>query len=333
MGFSYICKVAGADASGVGGFKASSPFLVATAPGAPTNVYGTGQQISFDAPSDDGGSKILEYRVKCTSDDNSDFQSTIVSDCADTSCTATLNLIVGSTYQCTVTARNAIKVGPASAPSAPFLVIFPPAAPVAITVDTRAKRITWRDDPQSAPSDSYILLCVSQDDSAASLQIPVQDQFYMFKSADLSSGRNYACSVAGVNQAGVGSFASSDQFIWWTIPSPPINVYGSEDLLSWEAPVDNGGSSNLDYLVRCVPRDGSNAINAVQTCADVLCSFLLTTMQPGKPYSCAVAARNKAGTSDYVTALNDLVKCVELHCCSLFTFYEIHENRGVICIL
>lgn len=199
-------------------------------------------------------------------------------------------------------------MGPASEPSPPYLVINSPLAPISIAVDTVSKKITWAENPESSPSDSFIVLCVSVDEGAASVQTSVQGTSYDFADQKITSGKAYVCSVAGMNPAGIGEFGSSDQFIFWTIPSPPVAVRGYEDLITWERPLDSGGSFSLDYVIRCVGKDGANTINAVQTCTDSLCSLLLPGIVPNKIYGCAVAARNKAGTSDFAQASADQMK-------------------------
>lgn len=71
--------------------------------------------VSFDKPADNGGSRILSYRVVCKSSDggrkaaNEGRKSPIK--------VSGLNI---KTYTCTVAARNKVGLGAASAPSDPF---------------------------------------------------------------------------------------------------------------------------------------------------------------------------------------------------------------------
>src|SRR3954462_12033823 len=88
-------------------------------PGAPTitsiKVGVRNVTVSFAKPADNGGSRILNYRVVCTSSNggrrgaNEGLRSPIK--------VSGLNL---KTYTCTVAARNKAGLGPASAPSDPF---------------------------------------------------------------------------------------------------------------------------------------------------------------------------------------------------------------------
>jgi len=90
-----------------------------TKPGAPTvtsvKVGVRSATVSFKKPTDNGGSRVLNYRVVCTSSDggakraHGGLKSPIK--------VTGLNL---KTYTCTVAARNKVGLGPASAPSNPF---------------------------------------------------------------------------------------------------------------------------------------------------------------------------------------------------------------------
>ena len=92
-----------------------------TVPGAPTITSVTPGfhrvKVAFDAPASNGGAKIVNYRVVCTSSDggrkaaNSGPKSPI----------KVSGLTTGKTYTCTVAAKNKAGRGPASAPSESFV--------------------------------------------------------------------------------------------------------------------------------------------------------------------------------------------------------------------
>ena len=90
--------------------KPGAPTITAVKPGF-HNV-----KVSFTAPASNGGSKIVNYRVVCTSSDggrkaaNSGPKSPI----------KVSGLTAGKTYTCTVAAMNKVGRGPASSPSDPF---------------------------------------------------------------------------------------------------------------------------------------------------------------------------------------------------------------------
>jgi len=90
--------------------KPGAPTITAVKPGF-HNVT-----VSFTAPTDNGGAKIVNYRVVCTSSNggrkaaNSGAKSPI----------KVSGLTAGKTYTCTVAAKNKVGRGPASNPSDPF---------------------------------------------------------------------------------------------------------------------------------------------------------------------------------------------------------------------
>ena len=89
-------------------------------PGAPAitaiSVGVRNVKVSFDKPADNGGAKIVNYRMVCTSSDggrkgaNSGPKSPI----------KVSGLTAGKTYTCTVADKNKAGRGPASAPSDAF---------------------------------------------------------------------------------------------------------------------------------------------------------------------------------------------------------------------
>jgi titin len=90
-------------------------------PGAPTiTAVAAGVKsvrVFFTKPADNGGSKIVNYRVVCKSTDggrkgaNEGYKSPIKIG----------GLNAGKTYTCTVAARNKVGLGTPSAPSDPFV--------------------------------------------------------------------------------------------------------------------------------------------------------------------------------------------------------------------
>jgi hypothetical protein len=90
--------------------KPDAPTITAVTPGFHS------VKVAFDKPASNGGAKITNYRVVCTSSDggrkaaNEGPKSPI----------KVSGLRTGKTYTCTVSAKNKAGRGPASAPSAAF---------------------------------------------------------------------------------------------------------------------------------------------------------------------------------------------------------------------
>jgi Fibronectin type III domain len=116
----YTCIVKARNNVGFGPASDPSNAIViqkALVPGAPTNVSATAGvrrvKVTFANPSDNGGSRVLNYRAKCTSSNGGSSASHE----ASKSPIFVAGLTGGKTYTCTVRARNKVGFGPASDPS------------------------------------------------------------------------------------------------------------------------------------------------------------------------------------------------------------------------
>jgi extracellular elastinolytic metalloproteinase len=73
-------------------------------------------KVEFTKPDSNGGAKIVNYRVLCTSRD----KRARAANEGPKSPIKVSGLTTGKTYSCTVKAKNRVGYGPASDPSAPF---------------------------------------------------------------------------------------------------------------------------------------------------------------------------------------------------------------------
>ena len=119
---SYRCTVAAKNSVGRGPASApSDPVLVkATTPGAPTITAVTPDvrsvTVTFTKPDDDGGARIANYRVKCTSSNGG----TTGAQTVEKSPILVRGLNPGRKYTCTVAARNKLGLGTPSERSDQF---------------------------------------------------------------------------------------------------------------------------------------------------------------------------------------------------------------------
>ena len=122
---SYRCTVAADNRVGLSPSSAGSSLVTArpTAPGAPTitsvNPIGSRKvMVAFNAPADNGGARIRNYLVVCTSSNGG----TRHDRAATRSPIRVVGLTSSKTYTCTVAANNGVRHGPASPPSLPVVV-------------------------------------------------------------------------------------------------------------------------------------------------------------------------------------------------------------------
>jgi hypothetical protein len=122
----YRCSVAADNRVGLGPASRLSPLVIPrpTAPGAPTitSVHAIGSRrviVAFKAPVNNGGARIRNYLVVCTSSNGGARR-----DRAATHAPIRVaGLTSSKTYTCTVLASNGVRHGAASSPSRPVVVL------------------------------------------------------------------------------------------------------------------------------------------------------------------------------------------------------------------
>ena len=119
----------------------------------------------------------------------------------------------------------------------------------------------------------------------------------------LANGTSYVFRVAAVNDTGTGSWSvNSSAVIPCTVPAAPTNVIGepgnSQAVLSWTAPLDNGGSPITDYVIQ-YSNTGSAPWTTFPHSASTATSATVTGLTNGTSYVFRVAAVNAAGTGSW----------------------------------
>jgi hypothetical protein len=111
----YFVRVAAINAAGIGPFdEVAGPAVVMVAPGAVSNIaistVGDKGKATWDAPSQDGGSPIIDYRIRVSTDLVN--WSTVISRTGNSNTSATFNLPDSKSYYVQVAAINSINIGP-----------------------------------------------------------------------------------------------------------------------------------------------------------------------------------------------------------------------------
>ena len=186
------------------------PTPAPTIPGAPTITSATAGvesvTVAYNAPASDGGAHIFRYTVTCTSSDGGVTRS------VDEQKTPTTvrRLTAPKTYTCTVTARNKVGPGPASAPSAPVVTLLPvvPNSPGAPTITSAVAgkhnvtvTYTAPTSDGGAPITEYRTTCIS---SNGGVTHSVHEHSSPTTVGSLTGGRTYSCTVAARNKRGFG---------------------------------------------------------------------------------------------------------------------------------
>jgi predicted phage tail protein len=287
-GTPYTFTVRATNAIGTGQPSApSAPVTPATTPGPPTDVTGArgnGQvTVSFTAPADNGGDPITSYTVTASPGgaDASGSAGPIV----------VTGLTNGTAYTLTVRATNSVGVGTASRPSAAVTPATIPGAPTSI-VGTRGNgqvsvSFTAPSDNGGDPITSYTVTASPGGATASGSASPIVV-------TGLTNGASHTFTVRATNGVGAGpASAASAAVTPATVPDAPRGVSAiagnAQAILSFVAPVTNGGAAITGYTVTASPGGASVSGSASP--------ITVTGLTNGTIYTFTVTANNGAGSS------------------------------------
>jgi hypothetical protein len=276
-----------------------------TAPDAPNGVQGVARDsavnLSWTAPSNDGGNPIQTYRI--TPYIGPSAQTTIVTGSTATNATVT-GLKNGTTYTFTVEASNAVGTSadsPLSAPVTPQAATVP-GAPSSVQGTSRdsAVGLSWTAPDSDGGGSITGYQITPYIGSTAQTPIVTSTAATSRVVSALTNGTAYTFTVAAINSAGTGAPSSPSGSVTPAaaeLPGAPTAVTGTASdgavKLSWNAPSSDGGSSITGY--RITPYIGSTAQTPVVTTDDST-SDKVTGLTDGTAYTFTVAAINSVGT-------------------------------------
>lgn len=221
---SYSFEVAAINAYGTGAdgntvSLTTSPYLVPTAPGVLSLAAGTPAHtnidLSWSAPSSDGGQTITGYKVEKSTDGSA--WSTIVADTGTTATTySATGLTLNTEYWLRVAAINSIGTGATSnEPNLTTANITPCGAPGTLSLAAGSDPVTGIDLSWSAPSSlgngtvSGYKIQISTNGSSWSDEVAdTSSTATTYSDTGLSSGVQKWYRVAAINQAGVGTYGN-----------------------------------------------------------------------------------------------------------------------------
>ncbi len=234
---------------------------IKTVPSAPQNLEasaGDGEvSLSWDTPSDDGGSAITNYRIyRGTTSGNLDLLTTVgnVLTYTDT------GLTNGQTYYYRVSAVNDVGEGSRSneVSATPEADTTVPPAPENLQVSAGDEEVSLSWEAPSSDGDSSITnYRIYRGTSSGDLSLlDTVGNVLEYTDTGLTNEQTYYYAVSAVNEIGEGAMSdevSATPEADTTVPSAPQNldaVAGNESVnLTWNPPVNDGGSAITDYNI------------------------------------------------------------------------------------
>ncbi|MTA27758.1 MAG: hypothetical protein F2562_02745, partial [Actinobacteria bacterium] len=314
-GTTYSFRVSARNTSGLGAVSNASTATPAGTPTAPRVMSATGGsaqvQLSWTAPSSNGGGAITGYRIESSADGGTTW-TTVNANTATTSTTFTVTgLTDGQSYAFRVYALNAIGSGSASAvvSAVPMAVAGQPANLTVVPGNGNVV-LSWTAPTGAIQPSGYSIerstdgtnwsTSISNTGSAATSVVV----------SGLANGTLYYFRVAAVNGSGTGSAsasASGTPFAGPTAPRSLVIVAGNGTAaLSWSTPLSNGGSAIVGYRVERSVDAGVTWTTVVADTASTATTYNASGLTNGSAVSFRVSALNASGvgaSSSVVTAI------------------------------
>jgi fibronectin type 3 domain-containing protein len=306
-GVTYFYKVSAVNAVGEGPMSteaSATPTALPTVPGAPRNLQATpgdGQvALTWQAPSDDGGSPILLYTIyRGTTSGGESFLITVPLVTTYTDATVTN----GVTYYYQVSATNAIGEGPLSSEvsATPNPPAGPPSAPqgLSATPGDATVTLTWSAPSSDGGSPITNYKIFRGTSSNGETLLTTIGNVLTYTDTAVTNGVTYYYKVSAVNSVGEGprsNEASATPVASTTVPGAPRDlgaVAGDATVaLAWSSPASDGGSAITNYKVYRGTISGQ--LSLLATLPNVL-SYTDSAVTNGQTYYYKVTAVNAVG--------------------------------------
>jgi len=261
-GRTYYYWVAASNSIGMGALSnmATASPLAANQPSAPTNLNaqdGIGSiQISWNAPDDDGGAEITEYRIYRATINVKPDNPIHTNSGGVLTYTDSTDLVIGTTYYYWVSAYNSAGEGEAAGPDT-AVPQEPPEVPGApsgflATGGAGVVNLNWTaPNPGDSPITTYNIYRATT--SAMPTSPTYTTSGISYTDSSVTNGLTYYYWVSAESIAGEGAATGPVTAIPGTVPGTPINLVASpgngEVNLTWSAPSSNGGFLITEYRI------------------------------------------------------------------------------------
>ena len=270
-------------------------------PAAPQNVQATvvsstQVDLTWTAPTDDGGDPIVQYRVYRSTTSGSGYVEVGTSTTASFSDTS---VAPGNTYYYLIAAENGVGIG-LNSTEISVTMPGPPSAPQSLSgqAGNGWVYLTWQapaDDGGSAITQYLIYRATIQGGPYTNIN-NVSASVLAYNDTSVANGQSYYYVVKAENAYGVGPASNEVAVTPGGVPSQPRNVTAQTGngwvYLSWSAPADDGGFPIKYYLVYRSVQSGSGYAQVANV---TTISYNDTGLTNGQTYYYKVSAVNALG--------------------------------------
>ncbi len=288
-----------------------------SAPQAPTGldaqVQGRTQiNLSWTAPSNNGGAAITGYRIETStnagttwSEQENDTESTVTA-------YEHTGLTPGTTYHYRVSAINSVGTGtPSNADHATTSAATQPDAPTGLSASASGRtqiNLSW-----TAPSNNggatitgyRIETSTNAGTTWSEQEDDTESTATAYEHTGLTPGTTYHYRVSAINSAGTGTPSNVDNATTSTATQPgaptglSATASGRTQInLSWTAPSNNGGAAITGYRIETSTNAGTTWSEQEDDTESTATAYEHTGLTPGTTYHYRVFAINSAGTGN-----------------------------------
>ena len=310
-GIPYKFKVA---AVNIAGSSSSSEEFTITpgTPPAPTNITGTignGQiPLQWTAPANPNSETITGYNVQYSNDNGTNWVLFNILSLITTLVTTVTNLSNGTPYVFRVVAVYQNGSSDYGTRSRQYIPMAPPPAPIDVTgtFGNTQVMLKWSLPVNNSGSD-IINYIIDYSSDYGTIWNTFSDGIISNTTSktitNLLNGTSYIFKISAVNSAGPGSYSSNSAPVTPAqSPNAPTTLLTTSGdslvLLSWTAPINNGGSTITNYIVEYSSNNGTLWVEFPSIINTAL-NKTITGLSKGTSYIFKVRAVNIAGPSLY----------------------------------
>ena len=288
-----------------------------TEPGAPTSLTATASgttaiNLSWNAPSDDGGASISGYKIEVSSNGGTSWSNREGNTGSTSTSYAHTGLSAGTTRHYRVSAINSVGTGTASSTAnatTDDAAPTEPGAPTGLTATasgTSTIDLDWTEpaDDGGASITGYKIEVSSNGSSSSwsDREGNTGSTSTSYAHTGLSAGTTRHYRVSAINSVGTGAASNVDNATTaTTVPGAPTSLTATASgttaiNLSWTAPADNGGASITGYRIDVSPNGTSSWTDLVANTGTTTTTYAHTGLSAGTTRHYRVSAINSVGT-------------------------------------